>query len=158
MTQRIRSTVAKLHGQIATPSDARLAVRIALWTGALRVLKHVVPLPALVRLVRRRPTRDWRWREEQVLVLARWASRVWAWSSRDACLERALVSYRYLSGMGADVRLVFGFSRQERGALKGHAWVAIGRRVVEEDEKALSAFSPAGAFGPDGRLTAVPTF
>jgi len=149
---RLRTASEKVRAEIATPADAYLAVRIALWTGLLRVLKHVVPLSTLVLAVRRRPRGAASpHRERQIVVLARWAARLWAWSSSDTCLERALVSYRYLSRIGADVRLVFGFAR-EGARVKGHAWIVVDGVAIDEDEAALSSFIPAGTFDPDGRL------
>ena len=51
----------------------------------------------------------------------------------------------------ADVRLLFGFSR-DGGQLKGHAWVVVNGVSIDEDEEALADFSPAGMFDADGRL------
>jgi len=152
MIANLRPVIQKGRNYISTPGDVLLAIRITLWTGVLRLLKHVVPLEVLVRAIRRSPELDAdAGRERQVVAMARWAARVWAWSSDDTCLERALVRYRFLSGTDADLRLVFGFSR-DGGRLKGHAWVVVNGVSIDEDEEALVDFSPAGMFDSDGRL------
>lgn len=148
--------IARLRQQIATPADVVLAIRITLWTVVLRALKHVVPLETLVRSVRRqaRGTASPE-RESQIVVLSRWAARAWTGASADTCLERALVRYRFLSELGADVRLVFGFAR-DGATVKGHAWIVINGIAIDEDETALSAFTPAGVFDRHGCLVTRP--
>src|SRR5438093_3565335 len=121
----VRARVAKVRSQIGGPSDVLLAARIALWAVVLRGLKFALPLPLLVRAMRLRSRGAARsaWREQQVATLSRWACRLTSWSGGGNCLERALVSYRYLCRLGAEPSVVVGFRHGAEGTVHGHAWV-----------------------------------
>lgn len=150
----------RVRQQITTPRDARLLVRMLAWACGLRALKHAMPLPALVRLVRlnaraqtSRYTEDDRRRDrERIVTLAGWSCRLTRWSSGGNCLERGLVQYRFLAAAGFEPSLYVGFGRGGRGELRGHAWVVLDGRPVGESEASLADFELAVAFGPDGTV------
>jgi hypothetical protein len=125
-----------------------------IWASALRVLKHVVRLPVLVRFVYQgaeRVERDVQ-EEQHVATLARWACRVLAWSSGGNCLERGLVTYRYLSALNAQPVLVVGVSRENDRGVKGHAWVTVDDRPVGESAAAIEDYVHVIAFAADGNM------
>jgi Transglutaminase-like superfamily len=147
----ILARAAKVRREISAPGDLLLAARIGLWAVALRMLKHVIPLAVLVRAVRRPAAclrRD-EVRERKIVVLARWGCRILAWSAEDSCLERALVSYRYLTSAGAAPHLVVGLGRAN-DRIRGHSWVTVDGRAVDDTEETLAGFEVITAFGPDG--------
>src|SRR5678816_3829901 len=98
-----RGWIARARTEVTGLREVALVVRMSMWCGALRLLKHVVPLARLVALVRREPDGLPRIRREEarIVTLARWTSRLTLWSSHGTCLERALVTYRYLTAMNA---------------------------------------------------------
>jgi len=148
----------KLRHEIAGPRDALLAVRIGLWAAALRILKHLVPLPVLIRIVRLATSRDDRdpHREQQIVTLSRWACRLWSGRRRGECLERSLVTFRYLSAAGAEPRLVVGFAPGDGRGVRGHAWVVVDGQAVDESVNSLADFAPFASFGPDGTAATAP--
>jgi hypothetical protein len=75
--------------------------------------------------------------------------------SRDNCLERALVTYRYLCQAGARPELVMGVARGEKG-VHGHAWVAVDGHPVHDTAGELARFEPVLRFGSDGSLVRLP--
>jgi hypothetical protein len=120
----------------------------------LRVLKHRLPLPRLVRLARwNGPIRSLSIeQQEKVVTLARWACRPMQWLSGGNCLERGLVTYRYLTASNADPTLMVGVARGENESdmVRGHAWVTVGGCAVDETEESLLDFQCAVAFRADG--------
>src|SRR5689334_21871011 len=95
----------KVRARFQTPGDVWLGARMMAWACSLPLLKHALPLPALVRLVRaNRRTRTLdaghaerqRLRCDQIVDFARWSSRLTRWSRGGNCLERGLVAYRFL--------------------------------------------------------------
>jgi hypothetical protein len=149
--------VRRIGREFRTVSDVTLFVRMVGWSVALRGLKHVMPLPALVRLVHRRPVarrelpRD---ADERITTFARWACAAARLSREGNCLERGLVTYRYLSGFDRAPSLVVGacFDQPDE-VLRGHAWVQLGGRVVGEAPSAVERFTPVMSFDARGRLT-----
>jgi len=117
----------------------------------LALLKHLVPLPWLVRQVWCPPVgpRDCEaeWRLTSIVLRL---SRLTGLPDRD-CLQRSLLLYRVLSHVGAEPILVVGFQRTN-GRLRGHAWVTVDSRSVVEPEAELVGFSPALRFGSRGEL------
>jgi hypothetical protein len=120
----------------------------------LPALKHLLPVAALAALMQRPPSRVYRdvRLEEQVVTFARWAARLVRWRAGGNCLERGLITYRYLGLAGANPTLVVGVGKNETGAI-GHAWVLVDGEPVSEDLPALALYTPMLAFGPDGFLT-----
>jgi len=120
------------------------------WSAALPALKRVLPFHALTRLMwanpRAVPRPD---HERKVTFLARriyWAR---PFLRRDNCLERSLLTYRYLAREGMEPRLVLGAQRSE-GQVRGHAWVTIEGRPTIDGHHALEQFTPVAEFGPRG--------
>jgi hypothetical protein len=154
-TNVARGWIARARTEVSGPREAALAVRMSMWCVALRILKHVLPLPRLVALVRREPGVLPRVRREEarIVTLARWTSRAVQWSPHGPCLERALVTYRYLTAMGAGPVLVIGVVPGERtiNGSRGHAWVTVDGTPVDASDDALEGFATLIAFGPDGR-------
>ena len=148
----------RISREFRTVSDVTLFARMAGWSIALRVLKRVLPLPALVSLVRGEPTEFGPGRsevaEERITTLARWACAATRLSREGNCLERGLITYRYLSGLNPGLSLVVG-ARPEgsEAGPRGHAWVQLGGRVVGEAPSAVVPFTRVLSFDAQGRLT-----
>jgi hypothetical protein len=149
----LRDRVARVRTEISRPRDLLLALRIAIWTVVMQGLKYLLPLPTLVRLMScegQRVASDTP-SENQIVAFARWAYRLTTWRGRGGCLERGLVTYRYLCANGAKPQLVIGVNKSDSGAIKGHAWVVVGDRAIDEGPESLREFRTVGAFGPNGR-------
>jgi hypothetical protein len=144
--------ISKAAKLAARPPDAWLAARMAAWRLALVALKRVLPLPRLVRLMGRPASREHRaGGDERIASLA--ASVFWLGfaGTRDNCLDRSLVMYRYLSTGGFAPELVVGARKHEEGVL-GHAWVLVDGRPMAESHRSLDEFTPLLVFGPEGSL------
>jgi hypothetical protein len=120
-----------------------------LWAAVLPLLKRLVPLPRLAHLMwaggggERSPQR-----EQRVAALLMLIYRSGRSDPRDNCLERGLLSYRFLSKANANPRLVVGVSRDDPA--DGHVWVVVDGRATRESEATLSRFVPLFAFGAGG--------
>jgi hypothetical protein len=134
---------------LSRPSDAWLASRILGWALVARTAKYIVSLPALVHIVGASPRMGRRDadRERRILAFARWAGRVVRPREQGSCLERSLVSYRYLALASADPHLMIGFSRGETGVL-GHAWVVVDGQPVTDAPGTVEAFQVVLSFDP----------
>ena len=134
-----------------SPSHLWLVCRMAAWASVLPVLKVLLPLPRLVRLFATRPrTRQRNPRRENRVV--RSAARLYRSrlvSKSDNCLERSLVTYRYLTRLNADPRLVVGMGKRDE--VIGHVWVLVDGKPVHDDEASLHDLVPVVDFGPDGQ-------
>lgn len=128
-----------------------LALRMAPWALAMPILKRALPLPALTRLMwsSRSGGPQGPAREQAIAKAAWWASRVQAWRFPNNCLERSLVTYRFLALAGADPRLVLGMKRGETG-LMGHTWVTVDGVPVQDQPGWIDQFRRLVEFGPDG--------
>jgi hypothetical protein len=136
--------------------DLWLLARMSGWAALLPALKFLLPLPRLVALVTpagRAPARD-QAREQRVARLAERLYRTAPRLSRDNCLERSLVTYRYLARAGSEPVLVVGMRKQEE--LHGHVWVTLDGRPVHDTDEFLAGFVPVMTFPPEAPL-AVPT-
>jgi hypothetical protein len=151
-----RALFARARTQIERPRDLTLIVRMLSWGVTLRMLKHTVALPKLVRLARWRKDdrhdpcgRD---EQEKVVTLARWACRPMPWSDRGSCLERSLVTFRYLTALRANPTLVIGMAprSQEFDLIHGHVWVVVDGQPVGESAASLSEFHPVMTFDAAG--------
>ena len=71
----------------------------------------------------------------------------------DNCLERSLVSYRFLSHAGAEPELAFGVAKDRDDPVRGHAWVVLDGEPVHDSVAALERFERLGAFGREGALS-----
>jgi len=121
------------------------------WAMALGALKHLVPLPRLVRLMRPRRLTGPRElsREQRVVALAHVAASLAGSAPDRACLTRSLLAYRYLGSAGVVPHLVVGLERGENG-VRGHAWVQAVGEPVGETRAALARFVPLVAFTERG--------
>ena len=130
---------------------ALLAVRMLPWALAVPVLKRRLPAPRLVRLFaagRARPRRPAR--EQAIAQATWWASRVQVRRFPDNCLERSLLTYRYLGLAGAEPHLLMGVGRED-GEMIGHAWVTTDGAAVHEFDDPRGRYGRLIEFGPDGR-------
>jgi hypothetical protein len=125
--------------------DARLLLRAVGWRMALPALKHLVPLPTLVRMMCPGRQRRVRTRLESVSFLLAHGGRV-AFSSN--CLERSLALYRFLTEAGARPRLVMGVA-EGSPAIAGHAWIEVDGLPLAD--ATTPKYAPVLAFGANGR-------
>jgi hypothetical protein len=130
---------------------ASLVIRMGAWSVALPFLKHLLPLPTLVRLMARPPHGARSTEAERQIV--RWARRVYRARNPGTCLERSLLAYRYLSQASADPRLVVGVGKGDREFL-GHAWVLVDDSPLYESDASLATFVPVVEFAADGSIVA----
>lgn len=137
---------------VASPRDAWLLSRMLAWRVALPLLKRRVPLARLARKMSRKPGSGiWADPADRVPDYVRRLYRPSAEGDQGICLERSLLAYRFLSGAGADPRLVVGF-RSEVGAVIGHAWVVVDDEPLFESEASLGNYESFLSFGRDGAL------
>jgi transglutaminase superfamily protein len=153
-----RALLTRARTQIERPRDLLLIVRMLCWGVALRVLKHSVALPTLVRLARWKRQVDphdtrVHSQQEKIVTLARWACRPMPWSDRGSCLERSLVTYRYLTAVSANPTLVIGMAPRSEtfDLVHGHVWVVVDGQPVGESEASLSDFHAVMKFDASGQ-------
>ncbi len=121
------------------------------WAGVLRPLKHLVPLPRLVALVRPRAASH-AGRVETVRQLdayMRQRSGPRFHRVPHNCLERSLAGYRLLLRAGASPSVVIGI-RPGASGIDGHVWVVLDGRPFGEDAAALEGFTRVASFDADG--------
>ena len=134
-----------------SPRDVWLLTRMTGWAAVLPLLKFALPLPRLVQLMsnarshRRRPTRERRVSELAQLLYG--ASRP---RFTDNCLERSLVTYRYLGRIGAEPTLIVAVAK-DGDDVTGHVWVTVDGNPVQDAPDFLAQYVPLVTFGPDGR-------
>ncbi len=128
--------------------NAALAARMALWRVALVPLKQLVSLPALARLMWSSPADE----DADPADVAALAAKVCrgARGTWGRCLERSLLTYRYVSRAGGNPKLVVGVHRLDE-TVGGHVWVVVDGAPIFEREEDLRNFTPLTAFGPRGR-------
>jgi hypothetical protein len=132
-----------------------IVVRLWFWAAVLRPLKHVVPLPVLVRLVhpRRATAKHGSGLAGRLDALFR-ASGPFPRRSPGNCLERAFGAYRLLCLAGEHPELVIGMRPSgPAGQVDGHTWVVVDGRAIGEDDRTLADFIRVAAFDAAGRLT-----
>jgi transglutaminase superfamily protein len=152
-----------LRSCVSSPADAWLLARMTAWAPSLPVLKRVLPLPRLVALMAKEPRRPLRdpELERRIVRMARLVYRGRTGTFRDNCLERSLVTYRFLGRAGADPELVVAMSKGDQG-VHGHVWVTVEGLPVHEDPADLEIYVPVLRFrrgearrsagGPTGTL------
>lgn len=136
-----------LRTSVTSPSDAWLLARMTAWAPSLPLLKRTLPLPRLVSLMdarSRRPTRDLEL-EGRIARMARLLYRGRPGTFRDNCLERSLLTYRFLGRAGADPELVVAVRKGEEG-VRGHVWVTVEGRPVHEEPADLAPYVPVMSF------------
>jgi Transglutaminase-like superfamily len=153
MMRRVRRARSVLAG----PADLWLALRMAGWLPLLPVLKYALPLPRLARLMSaagrgpRQPER-----ERRIVTLGYWLYKFGTLGRYDCCLERSLVTYRYLSRANAAPELVVGFRKGEGRRTLGHVWVLLDGEPVHDSRADLDEYVPLAAFGPNGAVASSP--
>ena len=145
---------ARVRAVVSGPGDLWVSSRMAAWAVVLPVLKRVMPLPRLVGVMApgRRHAAD-EHRLALVVTVARWLYRTRA--LRDNCLERSLITYRFLPSGDKDSRLVLGIRRGEDGP-PGHAWLTLRGEPVHDSAATLDGLVPVVAFDLDGRRCPIP--
>jgi hypothetical protein len=153
--RRVFGRARVVLGCIHSPVDVWLIPRMAAWRLAVPLLKWRLPLPRLARLMwthGSRPDRD-RAREQRIVTLAEALCGPHGRRALDNCLERSLVSYRFLWQAGAEPELAFGVARDRQDPVPGHAWVRLDGAPVHDSLAALERFEELGAFGRGGVLS-----
>jgi hypothetical protein len=152
---RLRHRAGLVGRLLASPRDTWLLIRMAGWALVVPVLKFVLPLPRLVRLVTPRWRRRRTGADQRVLRLTSLLYGTGAFRLSDNCLERSLVTFRYLVAADVAPTLVVGMRGEENGYL-GHAWVTVGDELVHDPPSLVATLSPIVAFTADGRVVAPP--
>lgn len=126
-----------------------LMARMLAWRLALPVLKRLLPLRRLVRLAagRRRPVSSFT--PDQVVSVSHRLFGLRSPASSD-CIERSVLTYRFLLQVGAAPELVCGVERSAEGMMVGHAWVLLGGAPVDEAPEALARYATLLAFDASG--------
>jgi hypothetical protein len=156
--RRLAGRARVIGGCIHSPADVWLAARMAGWRLAVPLLKWRLPFARLARVMwtpSRRRDRD-RDREQRIVTLAETLCGPHGDRVLDNCLERSLVSYRFLSQAGAEPELAFGVAKDRDDPVRGHAWVRLDGEPVHDSEIALERFEELGAFGREGALSPSP--
>jgi hypothetical protein len=133
---------------LRSPAGAWLLARMLAWRLALPLLKRTLPLPRLVRLAARGRRAHPRVTPAQVVSMSHRLFGRRAPASRD-CLDRSLLTYRFLAEAGAAPELVCGLQR-DGGEVVGHAWVLVGGAPVDETPEAVSRYASVVAFDATG--------
>jgi hypothetical protein len=120
----------------------------------LPLLKHRVPLATLVKVMWQTPRE--RLQSERAHRIPVLVPRLYQ-GARDGkngfCLERSLLTYRFLSGAGANPQLVIGIrGRGGSGSVIGHAWVVVDGEPLFEPRASLGEYTSFFSFGKDGTL------
>jgi hypothetical protein len=68
-----------------------------------------------------------------------------------SCLERSLLTYRFLAEAGAEPRLVIAVRRGGK-SLEWHAWVTRDGQAVHESDESLSGYLPVVIFDTRGAV------
>lgn len=130
-------------------ADIFLALRMLAWRVILRAARPLLPLPRLVRFTHRKPSLVERDPARELRIAALAARYCSARLGDGTCLDRSLLAYRFLSGAGAEPRLVIGVSGSA-GTFAWHAWVTVDGHPVHEPRSLLDAYAPVVVFGHDG--------
>jgi len=146
--------VGRIRTVVSGPSELLLSGRMLVWAGALPLLKRVVPLSRLVTVMapRHRRAPDAK-RTQDVVTLARWMYRTRV--LRDNCLERSLITYRYLPAGNEGSLLVLGVRKGDDGP-PGHAWLIVNGVAVHDSDETLEKLVPVVAFDLNGRRRPAP--
>jgi Transglutaminase-like superfamily len=144
----------RIRAVVSGPSELLLSGRMLVWAGILPVLKRVVPLSRLVTLMapRHRAPADEK-RAQDVVTLARWMYRTPV--LRDNCLERSLITYRFLPAGNEESLLVLGV-REGDGGPPGHAWLTVSGHPLHDSAQTLEGLVPIVAFDLEGRRRTPP--
>jgi hypothetical protein len=119
------------------------------WAAALHLLKRRMALPKLVEIAVPEVRADADRRPETVIAFSRWVYRIPGF--RDNCLEKSLLTYRYLPADGGRYRLVLGVRASKAEGPPGHAWLTIDGDPVHDTSESLADLVPILAFDSAGR-------
>ena len=133
---------------LRSPAGAWLLARMLAWRLVLPLLKRTLPLPRLVRLAARGQRARSAATPAQVVSVSHRLFGKRAPQSSD-CLERSLLTYRFLAEAGAAPEFVFGLQR-EGSEVVGHAWVLVGGAPVDETPEAVARYASVVAFDATG--------
>jgi hypothetical protein len=123
------------------------------WAAVLPGLKFALPLPRLVRLLAsKREVARRSEREARTSELASLLYRASSPSLGDNCLERSLVTYRYLGRLGADPSLVVAVAKGERSVI-GHVWVSVDGNPIHDAPEFVRQYVPILEFDASGRAS-----
>jgi hypothetical protein len=117
------------------------------WRLALPLLKRALPLQRLVQLAAT-PRRRHRFAPAQVVAASHRLFGARGQASSD-CLERSVLTYRFLAEAGVEPQLICGLQHAGEGVV-GHAWVVLGDAPVDESPDALAGYSTLLAFDASG--------
>jgi hypothetical protein len=134
------------------PGDGWLLARMLAWRTVLPILKRRVPLARLTRLMWQEPRA--RARPDQAERIPDLVERVYRGlraGPEGSCLERSLLTYRFLSRAGADPRLVVGI-RGPSGSVVGHAWVVVDGEALFEPTPPAGEYASFFSFGRGGAI------
>ncbi len=145
----IQRRTARVRNVVRSPADVLLFARMLGWAAALPVLKRRMPLPKLVETAVPEARADTERRPETVIAFSRWVYRIPGF--RDNCLEKSLLTYRYLPADGGRYRLVLGVRASETEGPPGHAWLTIDGVPVHDTAESLADLVPILAFDSAGR-------
>ena len=145
----IASRAARFRNVVRRPADVVLFARMLGWAAALPVLKRRMPLPKLVEAAVPGERADSSRRPETVIAFSRWVYRIPGF--RDNCLEKSLLTYRYLPADGDRYRLVLGVRGSEADGPPGHAWLTIDGVPVHDSPNSLTGLVPILTFDSAGR-------
>jgi hypothetical protein len=137
---------------VRSPADVLLFARMLGWAAALPLLKRRMALPKLVETAVPEVRADADRRPETVIAFSRWVYRIPGF--RDNCLEKSLLTYRYLPADGGRYRLVLGVRASEAEGPPGHAWLTIDGVPVHDTSESLADLVPILAFDSAGRREA----
>jgi hypothetical protein len=144
--------VTRLRQVLRGPREVLLAARMVGWATALPILKRRLPLARLVEAAaQRRPPASASASIETVITVARWIYRLPAF--RDNCLERSLLTYRYLPESASRYQLVLGVRRGDEGP-PGHAWLTVDGVPVHDSPQSLADLVPILVFDAAGQREA----
>lgn len=134
-----------------------ILVRLWFWAVMLRLLKHVVPLPRLVRLAQTdvaREVRSGTFERRLEGYLER--RQRFPFRAPGNCLERSLGAYRLLCAHGSNPVLCVGIARTS--PMRGHVWLEVDGRPFGERTGDLDGLTPVVTFGADGLAHTVSAF
>ena len=117
-----------------------MALQLWAWAALLRILKHLVPFEALVRLVHTDPRRERSTEFEQRLEAYMASTHRFPRRAPGNCLERSLGAYRMLCAAGSRPDVVVGV-RRAKGGVEGHVWLTVDGRPIAERPEFLATFS-----------------
>lgn len=116
---------------LASPRDLLLTLRISVMLYLVWLLARFLALPTLLRLLTPRVKKGPPQNIDKTIRYTKSIMRFFPWFSRESCLPRSLLLYRFLKASGYPVSIHFGVNRAS-GELSGHSWLTLGGNPVAE--------------------------